>query len=69
MAIRDETMPAEVTVFCDECGETETHDYLVPAGVDSLAVARNWLSANKGWEITPHYDFCSMCAVEESADQ
>lgn len=61
MPIRDENMPVLVTVFCDECGDEESNDYLVPAGHDSLVVARQWLAENKGWTIKFPFDFCPEC--------
>lgn len=62
MAIHDEAGPVLVTVFCDECGVEATHDYWVPAGVDSLAVARHHLKENAGWAISPFEDLCPECA-------
>lgn len=60
MAIQDDTGPVLVTVFCDRCGGEITHDYLVPAGADSLDVARAYL-AKHGWAITPGSDLCPGC--------
>ena len=61
MAIQDETGPVLVTVFCDDCEGTITQDYLVPAGQDSLIVARQYLATHEGWEITPRTDLCGDC--------
>lgn len=60
MAIQDETGPVLVTVYCDRCGGEITSDYLVPAGTDSLDVARTYL-ARHGWAITPGRDLCPEC--------
>lgn len=60
MAIQEETGPVLVTVFCDGCGVEETHDYLVPAGMDSIAVARRVLKEKHGW-VTGAWDYCPGC--------
>lgn len=60
MAIQDQTGPVLVTVYCDSCCFEVTHDYLVPAGEDSLAVARTHLAKN-GWTIAPGVDLCPEC--------
>jgi hypothetical protein len=65
MAIHEETMPILVTVYCDECGIEESHDYLVPAGIDSLFVARRHLRENAGWEINYFEDLCPDCKSKE----
>lgn len=68
MAVYDATMPILVTVFCDECGVEESHDYLVPAGVDSLFVARNHLKTNAGWFVSAFEDLCPDCKDGESEE-
>jgi len=68
MAVYDEDMPILVTVFCDECGVEETNDYLVPAGVDSLFVARTYLKENKGWFVSPFEDLCPECNDPEQEE-
>lgn len=65
MAIQDETGPVLVTVFCDKCGAEVTHDYLVPAGQDSLTVARQYLATHEGWEVTPRSDLCTECRATD----
>lgn len=64
MAIQEQTSPVLVTVFCDECGVRETNDYLVPAGQDSLRVARIYLAEHKHWLVTPFEDLCPDCRVD-----
>lgn len=49
-----------MTVYCDSCFTEATHDYLVPAGADSLDVARTYMG-NNGWTITPGRDLCPQC--------
>lgn len=61
MAIRDETMPILAVVYCDRCGIEVAEDYLVPAGMDSLAVARNHVRRNCGWSVDARGDFCPQC--------
>lgn len=68
MAVHDEDMPILVTVFCDECGVEESHDYWVKAGTDSLAVARQHLKTNKGWLVTLFEDLCPECKNLEPAE-
>lgn len=67
MAVRDETMPVLVTVYCDECGVTVTNDYLVPKNQDSLAVARKYLESNEGWQVSAWDDLCPECKVPAEA--
>lgn len=67
MAIQDETGPVLVTVYCDDCEVHITQDYLVPAGQDSLTVARQYLATHKGWEITPRTDLCGDCKPAAAA--
>jgi hypothetical protein len=62
MATRDYDDIVAVTVFCDECGDTRTGDYKVPAGADSLMVARRWLEEHAGWVINDSGDYCNECA-------
>lgn len=62
MATRDYDDLVAVTVFCDECGDTRTGDYKVPAGADSLMVARRWLEEHAGWVINDSGDYCNECA-------
>jgi hypothetical protein len=50
-----------VTVFCDECGGERSGDYIVPAGAESLQVARLHLAAFEGWLINDCGDFCPDC--------
>ena len=66
MAIQEETGPVLVTVYCDSCGNEETHDYLVPAGMDSIAVARRVLAENHGW-VTGVRDYCPDCDTYPAA--
>ncbi|MCU6480518.1 hypothetical protein [Arthrobacter sp. A2-55] len=61
MAIQEETGPVLVTVFCDDCETTVTRDYIVPAGTDSLTVARRVMATQDGWMISARDDICAEC--------
>jgi hypothetical protein len=54
--------PDQITVFCDHCGTENTGDYMVSTEMTSrerLAVARQHLVQNEGWEHTGDGDdFC-----------
>lgn len=70
----DPRYPSQITVFCDHCGTEHTADYMVSedmTSIERLAVARQHLVANKGWEHTEDGDdFCPEHAgspVEEPA--
>jgi len=58
----DPRYPTQITVFCDHCGVENTGDYMVSAEMTSterLAVARQHLVQNKGWEHADDGDdFC-----------
>jgi hypothetical protein len=58
----DPRYPTQITVFCDHCGRERTGDYMVREGMTSterLAVARQHLVDNEGWEHTDDGDdFC-----------
>jgi hypothetical protein len=58
---RDYTTPILVMVFCDDCGVTHAGQFLVPAGQDSLEVARAHMARHLGWRIIPDGDFCPDC--------
>jgi hypothetical protein len=63
-----EAYPSEIGVYCDECGLTVSHDYLVHEGMTKaqrLQVARDHLTANEGWSCTPDADLCPSCAADE----
>lgn len=64
MAVYDENTVVLVSVFCDECEITETADYMVPAGVDSLTTARYFMSTKGNWTITKFDDICPDCMKE-----
>lgn len=65
-AIRDPDsglMPVQVGVFCDGCGTTEEHDYLVredSTKADRFEVARRHLR-KQGWQCDGQGDFCPSC--------
>lgn len=67
--------PTEITVFCDRYGCTTEHtgDYMVSTEMDSeerLAVARQHLVDNEGWEHTEDGDdFCPEHAGSPSRPQ
>lgn len=58
----DPRYPSRITVFCDHCGVENTGEYMVSEDMTSterLAVARQHLVQNKGWEhTTDGDDFC-----------
>jgi hypothetical protein len=65
----DPRYPTQITVFCDHCGVEDTGEYMVHEGMTSrerLAVARDHLVKNKGWEHTEDGDdFCPTHAAQE----
>jgi hypothetical protein len=64
--------PTQITVFCDHCGTENTGDYMVSEGMTSterLAVARQHLVQNEGWEHTDDGDdFCPTHAGTPAAE-
>ena len=51
----DPRYPSRITVFCDHCGVKHTGEYMVSEDMtrdERLAVARNHLVQNEGWEHT-----------------
>ncbi|MFM9629420.1 hypothetical protein ACKI10_17555 [Streptomyces galilaeus] len=58
----DPRYPSRITVFCDHCGVENTGEYMVSTEMTSterLAVARQHLVQNEGWEhTTDGDDFC-----------
>lgn len=72
-AIRDPNsglMPVQVGVFCDGCGTTEEHDYLVredSTKADRFDVARDYLRGEKGWTCNEGGDYCPKCKASEVA--
>ncbi|WP_190175418.1 hypothetical protein [Streptomyces nitrosporeus] len=63
-----EPFPAQLTVFCDECGETATHDYVVHTGMtrdDRLDVARQHLTGTEEWDCGTAGDYCPDCKSDE----
>ncbi|THA56135.1 hypothetical protein [Streptomyces sp. A1136] len=57
--------PARIGVFCDQCGTTVEHDYIVSDDMgkaERYEVARNHLTENEGWVCTPWRDLCQSCA-------
>lgn len=58
----DPRYPSKITVFCDHCGLKNTGQYMVSedmTGEERLAVARQHLAQNEGWEHTDDGDdFC-----------
>jgi len=65
--LNDDTAPypCQITVFCDECGDEVTADYLVPAGstsADRLEIARKHLRRH-GWSCSGAGDYCPNCGL------
>jgi hypothetical protein len=57
----DPRYPSRITVFCDHCGVENTGEYMVSTEMsptERLAVARNHLVQNEGWESDDGDDFC-----------
>lgn len=62
--------PSQITVFCDECGDEVTADYLVPAdttSADRLEIARSHMRAKLGWVCDENGDFCTSCVKTRAA--
>lgn len=56
--------PCQITVFCDECGEESTGDYLVDEKMTKgqrLRVARTYLADKEGWRCEAGEDLCPSC--------
>jgi hypothetical protein len=69
----EELYPCGIAVFCDECGLTVRHDYVVSdrmPKIERLQVARNHLAKNEGWLCIPGDDLCPKCRhlAEEEPD-
>jgi hypothetical protein len=69
----DPRYPSQITVFCDHCGAENTGDYMVSTDMDReqrLAVARQHLVTNEGWEHTADGDdFCPEHAGSPDEEQ
>lgn len=55
--------PCRVAICCDDCGHTETHEYVVPAisqASDRHDVARAHLNKH-GWDCAAARDLCPDC--------
>lgn len=66
----DPRYPAQITVYCDRCGATDTGDYIVHEEDDSatrFGYARAHLAKAKGWTCNEHGDFCPNCNPREGA--
>ena len=61
-----ESYPAQITIFCDDCGFEDTRDYLVSENDSQetrFEYARTYLAAKQGWCIIPdHIDLCNNCS-------
>jgi hypothetical protein len=59
--------PSRIAVFCDECGTTESDEYMVSeeqTKAERLEVARSHLR-KQGWQCDEDGDFCREHAAEE----
>lgn len=57
--------PSEISVYCDDCGTTLTHDYMVDgrqSRPERLEVARTYLRDHEGWHCDELADLCPTCA-------
>lgn len=66
----DPRYPAQIGVFCDRCGTTVEHDYLVSDDMDQqerFEVARAHLREHEDWSCTADGDFCPACKGGEGA--
>jgi hypothetical protein len=64
-------MPCQVGVWCDNCGVTAEHDYLVredSTPTERFEAARRHLRANEGWSCGPDGDFCPTCQGKVTVD-
>jgi hypothetical protein len=60
--------PAQICIFCDDCGTKHTADYLMAAEFTPAQrheVARAYLRTI-GWSCTEAGDYCSTCAANET---
>jgi hypothetical protein len=69
--LNDDTSPypAQIGIFCDECGEDHLADYLVAANStreERFEIARNHLRANEGWTCDKNGDRCPRCVPEQT---
>ncbi len=58
--------PSRIGVFCDDCGTTREHDYMVSTEqtkTERLEVARAYLRT-EGWTCNAEGDFCPACPEE-----
>lgn len=56
--------PAQIGVFCDDCGTAVEHDYLVSDEMDQaqrFEVARTHLRETEGWQCDEAGDHCPAC--------
>ncbi|MFD9757984.1 hypothetical protein [[Kitasatospora] papulosa] len=63
-----EAYPTQVGVSCDDCFAVELHDYVVHTGMtgdERLAVARQHLTVNAGWDCGAAGDLCPDCKGDE----
>ncbi|MFD3802611.1 hypothetical protein ACFWTC_03060 [Streptomyces sp. NPDC058619] len=63
--------PSQIGVFCDGCGTTVTHDYVVHTDMtrtQRLDVARTHLTDNEGWSCTAAADLCASCKTRDGAE-
>ena len=63
-----EAYPAQITVFCDDCGDTVTADYVVHTGMradERMTVARQHLTDNERWDCGAAGDLCPDCKGDE----
>jgi hypothetical protein len=59
--------PAQIGVFCDNCGIQVEHDYTVDTsmgGTARLEVARTHLRDHEDWTCTEEGDFCPACTAK-----
>ena len=61
-------MPAQLTIYCDDCGRTDTRDYLV-SSADSAETKFGYARAllNRiGWRCDDGGDTCPRCLADEA---
>lgn len=51
----------QVSIYCDECGSTETMDCTGVTREDRFGAAREHLVAVKGWRCDSETDLCPNC--------
>jgi hypothetical protein len=57
----------QTSIYCDECGTTETMDCVGEYRQERFDAARQHLIVTKGWQCNEDADLCPTCAAAEGA--